>query len=412
MIFLLPMCLVLGSAAACSAPVRVRETVPLDAQHGAANQAYLYGMDYILTERLNSPSFDVGKEVRLLANLGVKSVRLWLHMTAFLYDAVTVNPTNAAVAHETLAQLDRYGIQVVGVSHTSFHVGTMLSGEPARDVSAQNAYYIEWLRDYYTGWKTLATEFPEVKIWEIDNEMNNADFMCDINGNKVYSLREMADIATDMLYYASRGIHEANPKAETVLGGLTEPTGLGSGQNKTFLQYLYDNIKSGDFGYFYFEEDRANASKDPDDYFQIACWHPYMWVFDSENFVRFNNEIYQVVLQNEGKHKPVLFTEMGFSEMRNSEETSAENLTAALTAIRDRMPYVQSVHYFRLFNVAAKTWTGTISQYGLFYDPDPSRIDYNADGSRNTPGAPKSKAYAFQQIAGGKGSLRLMETEL
>lgn len=410
---------VLGWGAGCNKATqpseRVEETKPLSPSYGIANQAYLYGMDYILSERWSSPSFDVEKEVRLMANLGVRSIRLWLHQTYLLYDPETVNETRAATAHKVMAECARYGIEVVGMSHTSFHNGTYASGEPARDVTTADSYYVGWLKDYYTAWKTLATEFKEVSTWEIDNEMNNGDFMCDTNGNKVYSLQEMADIAADMLYYGSRGIHEANPAAKTVLGGITEPMGLGSGQNKTFLQNLYDDIKSGNFGYFYFEEEASAASKNADDYFQVACWHPYMTsAFVREDFVRFNNEIYDVILQNEGKHKTVLFTEMGFSDARQSEETGATYIKEMFKAIEEEMPYVQSVHYFRLFNVATSTWTGTVSRFGLFYDPDVNRIDYDQnDANKRFPaGAPKAKAYAFQEAAGGEGSLRIMETVL
>lgn len=99
----------------------------------------------------------------------------------------------------------------------------------------------------------------------------------------------------------------------TIMGGLTEPNGLGTGTNKQFLQYIYDNIASGDYGYFYGKEEAAHASLDADDYFLAAAWHPYYAKkkFDAEEFVRLNGDIYDVILKNEGKHKKVFFTEMG-----------------------------------------------------------------------------------------------------
>ena len=56
--------------------------IPLDAQHGIADQSYLFGMCYLLEER-SVQSLDIDKEVQLMKNLGVKSVRQWIHFTHF-----------------------------------------------------------------------------------------------------------------------------------------------------------------------------------------------------------------------------------------------------------------------------------------------------------------------------------------
>lgn len=173
----------------------------------------------------------------------------------------------------------------IGMNHHNFCTTKSKSSTTAkpfaRDVS-EGSDYVQWLNDYYTSWKTLVGEFPEVLYWEIDNEVNNPDFMTDggEKGSSAYSVRQMAEIATDMFYYATRAIHDANPEAQSVMGGLTEPTGLGRGNTASFLQMLYDNIASGEYGYFYGKEDRRPASKNADDYFEIACWHPYMSNFN------------------------------------------------------------------------------------------------------------------------------------
>lgn len=390
--------------------------IPLDPSHGIANQTYLYGMCYSLDERAYSSNtnFNMKQEVKLMANLGVTSVRIWMHLDSVLSSPTEVNEEKAEQVHELVAELQKYGMQVIGMSHTSFHNGSYRTGKPARDVS-EGSYYVEWLNDYYTSWKTAATEFSEISVFEIDNEMNNADFMCSLAGEKIYSQEEMSQIATDMLYYGSRGILEANPDALTLMGGLTEPDGLGAGTNKSFLQKVYNNIYSGEYGYFYGIEDMSEASLNPDDYFKAACWHPYIGGsdFNRENFVRFNGEIYQVILDNEKKHKKVFFTEIGFSDATFGEEKSALFLEEMYKTVREEMPYVEAVNYFKLLNVATIGWTGTVSRFGLFHDPDVNRIDYALSGNvRNTPGSPKEKAYAYQRVAGGKGSLTLIQTLL
>ena len=372
----------------------------------------LYGMCYSLQERTDDPDWDIVAETQLMHSLGVGSVRNWMHFSMLLESKTKINEAACERMHAVLAEQKKYGMTVIGMNHTNFNEGTALSGKPRRDVSAGSAY-ISWLNDYYLSWRTLVAEFPEVEYWEIDNEINNPDFMTDIYGNRVYTLQEMAQISADMLYYASRAIREINPAAKTVMGGITEPEGLGHGENVAFLEELYNCIESGEYGYLYGLEGQDRASTDPDDYFEVVCWHPYVWVaFDADDFVAANDAIYAVVKEREGKDKEVIFTEVGFNNARSTEEEAAAYLEAMFTAIAARMPYVTMVTYFKLFDVAKITWTGRISRYGLFYDPNDDR-SYTAETgddlqSRLTPGAPKRQAYAFQKVAGGNGDLTVL----
>ena len=106
-----------------------------------------------------------------------------------------------------------------------------------------------------------------------------------------------------------------------------------------------------------------------------------------------------------------MFSEIGWSNKYCSEEISAKYLKSMYQLVKDEMPYVQFVTYYKLFDYgdAATYWTHEISRYGLFYDPVASR-SYN-DGydeqSIVTPGAPKKQAYAYQEVAGGQGEINL-----
>lgn len=77
------------------------------------------------------------------------------------------------------------------------------------------------------------------------------------------------------------------------------------------------------------------------------------------------------------------------------------------TVIAEQMPYVESLHYFRAFDNISNN--GELA--GMFYDPNPGRIDVMPGSDvRRTPGAPKPFAYAYQQAAGGMGSLDVLMT--
>lgn len=414
------------------------EELPLTPDYGIADQQYLYGLCYLLEERdyTGSPftEDDIETEVQLMQNLGVRTVRHWIHCTTYMLDKETMNEEACETMHAVLAACEDAGIVNIGMNHHNFNNGMSTVGKLRRNM-VPGSDYLLWLEDYYTTWYHLVSEFPEVQYWEIDNELNNPDFMFDAETNGRFTSEEMAAIATDMLWYASRGIHDANPDAVAVMGGLTERFGLGNSDTENgdpsmqwFLQAIYDNIASGEYGRFYATQGEEQSSLDPDDYFQVVNWHPYVWdltPLDEDSFVEKNNAIYDVVLENEGKHKKVFLSEIGFSDFGRGQTVAAQSVTNLYHAVSTRMPYVETVNLFKMYDVARDSWGGAGEQdngyarYGLFYDPDPSRVYYRLDEENPTqttdelcvPAAPKLTAYAFQTAAGGSGSLTLLSEQ-
>lgn len=411
------------------------QETPLTVNHGIADQSNLYGICYHMEGNIywGSPftNQQIPIDVQLIANLGAKTVRHWMHATTLMLDKNTMNEQECERLHVALEECLSHDIINVGMNHTNFNDGVSSGGKLARNMT-KGSDYIKWLNDYYTTWYNLVKEFPEVTYWEIDNELNNPDFMYNAYDKSYFSSLEMAQIATDMLYYATRAIHDANPSAKSVMGGLTEPMGLGYGDesiskptNVWFLQQIYDNIFSGEYGYFYGKETNEIASVNPDDYFDVINYHPYVWSarpLDKDYFISEGHKLYQVVLDNEGKHKKVFISEVGFSEFGRGQATVAQSIKNMYEAVASSMPYVETVNYFKLYDIATNAWAGSpgdngMERYGLFYDFNPKREYYMLDvenpavhtGEKCEAGAPKQTAYAFQQLAGGKGLLTLMK---
>ena len=191
-----------------------------------------------------------------------------------------------------------------------------------------------------------------------------------------------------MLYFASLGIHEANPEANTIMGGLITSSA------EQFLQMIYDNIYADDAWSNY-----------PDDYFQIACWHPYMDAFTESKFKRTNDDIYNVIKTNEKKDKKVFLTEFGWSEVNVSINRINEFIPKAYKVLNE-LSYVESAHYFRPFDNLGSTWgAASEKQFGLFTDP----VTHGADNSNEILAAPKITAYTYQTMAGGEGSLTIYQ---
>ncbi len=386
-----------------------------------ADQSNLFGMCYISRTMFEGNNIDFRKGYRILKNMGVRSIRHWQHFQEVMSDYKTIDRKKADLMHEILAEANSYGFQMIGMCHCNWNL------EAQKFVTAKIPYdptegsvYRKWIETYEESWYTMVKEFPEITYWEIDNEINNYDFMCVYGApkgadgrNLQLPLKEMAQISADMLFYGSRGIHRANPDAITVLGGLTDPHGLGNptvahafhnpeekisnDPNPEFLELLYDCIESGEHG-----------SKFPDDFFQVACWHPYYWYPSApgEAFVAENNRTYEVIKRREGKDKKVFLSEFGWNEkFAKDADKIAEWIPMLYELIRKEMPYVESLHYFRMFdNLKSK------ETFGLFHDcfQDLNYDDFDWLAEVGPHGSPRKSAYAYQKAAGGFGPLDLL----
>ena len=351
----------------------------------------LYGMCDLSWSNYSWYGIDYKMSTQLIENLGSKSVRLWLHCHWVMDDPTTYDEKGLSLARDIVDGLTEKGIEIVGLNHGNFHPQGMANSlsntaKPARDLT-EGSLYMNWLNDYKTTWYNLVRQFPEIKYWEIDNEPNNDLFFENLTGG-TFSLQEKAQIFTDMLYFASLGIHEANPEANTVMGGIVV------NRAETFLEYMYDEIYS-----------ENSWSKYPDDYFQIAAWHPYLSTFTAEKFARTNNDIYAVIKNREGKDKRVMFTEYGYSEVLANLNDCNTYLEQTLRFF-ETCPYLESTYYFRIYDALGNNWgVAAGKKYGLFTDP----ITHGMDNSNEVLASPKTTAYTFQKYAGGSGSLTIYE---
>lgn len=374
----------------------------------------LYGVCYIISERYKFEE-NMDKDIQLLENLGVNSIRLWTNFNQYLKNSTTIDQENCQQLHKFISKLKEIKITPILMNYVSYdHGKNILSKKYLRDIE-KNSDYVSWLTEYYMSWKTLAKEFAEVTYFEVGNEINNGDFMKNMDGSAMSDMQDMASISADMLYHASRGIKTVNKNAKIVMGGLTETRKLGSGENVDFLNKIYDCINSGQYGYMYKFESIEKASKNPDDYFDIVAWHPYFHgeKLTKEEFISRNQKMYDVVLKNEPEGKDVFFTEIGFTDNNQTYEENKESLTLLYDAIKE-MPYVKAINYFKLFDSAKISWVGNYSRWGLIFDPDPAnKYDEVVSPSKDIPinGKAKLIAYEFQRLSNGKGNLDILEVK-
>lgn len=243
--------------------------------------------------------------------------------------------------------------------HVGYEPGTICYPRPDSDD------YLPFMDLIEESYAVLAEAFPEISYWQAGNEINSDFFCAPADGGTPYTFEEKVQIATDLMYYANKGIKASNPKAALVMPGLATPN------PEFFLQAIYENIDSGEF------PTGDSPSTNTDDYFDVLCWHPYNWsdsvapdYSKDSTFIEMQKLMYQIAIDYGDNGKKVIYTEFGFTSrgttfnntfsVEELEELQKDNLANALDAIYRYLPFVETVHIFRLFN-----WDQATSDLGV-----------------------------------------------
>lgn len=344
----------------------------------------LSGMGHIVYATHNWYGIDYQATIKLMDSLGVERWRNWMHTRWLLNSPSTLNLTRALQMKSYIAEAESYGIEVIGMNHNWFNGISDASAVPARDLTP-NSVYMQFLQNWATSWHTLVSYFSEITYWEIGNEWDNDVFLHPMNynnGTHVYTADQKAGIALDMMYYASQAIHNANPGAITIMGGISTVDGFEA--MRDFLELMYQKIDSGLW-----------PSADPDDYFEILAWHPYLHAEPDAEWVAENDLTYDIAVQHGDSGKKVFLTEFGFSDWGDPDLDiqTGEWIEQAYELAHSEMDYVETMFLFRLMDETQSNWGGDIEKhFGLFTEP--------VNGFHA-----KARAYHYQNFAGGTGNL-------
>lgn len=391
-----------------------------------------FGVGEPLIQRERDQGIDAAACLDLVKGLGCSACRSWMHLTELLLDPKTPNPEEVSRHKRLLKRANELDIEVTAMSHEWFLPEGCRQQKghamPPRDLTP-GSLYMQALDLLEESWHTMAGLFPEVSIWEVGNEWNlnaflHPDGFLDGDMSKPFSSDEKMDIAVDMMYYAARGIRRANPQAlvASFSPALSTP-GLGGDMPDYLpvmygvawtLDKIYSRIRSGKFW-----------SDNPDDYFDIVAWHPYVFTnkdveSDADLFLdvdepdslwrSFNDSAYRVMKKYGDGNKQVLLTETGFTDLGDPvlEERYAR-YNEKLLKIAAELPYVRTLHNFRLLNENAmlrrdgieNNQIGGLTEvyFGLFEDPE--------DGMK-----PRARARAIQKLTGSDADLDALSQHL
>lgn len=215
----------------------------------------LFGIGEPITFRhVQEENLDIVRSFETFRQLGVSRLREWVWARSFLVNQSVANSTFEETMKQVISDAQISNITVMGMSQDfpSWMTGIENDSQavPSRNTTIGSDYML-FLERYRTSWKTITQTFQNITIWEIGNEFNNDDFLHPQRPNpdatsQNFTTQEKADITTDLLYYGSLGIHEGNPNATTVLGGLAhDPNNDVYNDIKDFLEKVYSNIKKG-----------------------------------------------------------------------------------------------------------------------------------------------------------------------
>lgn len=300
-----------------------------------------------------SRKLDIAQLIDLLKVMNVKCMRNWMHLTTVLADPNTAGTKNETRQKEWIKQLQEAGVtKIIGMSHywflpesidtTGMDKNLARSAAPYRDTD-EGSVYMEWLELYEQSWYTMAATFPEITFWEVGNEVNMNLYLHPLtyeSRGETFSAEEKSEIVTDMLYYASRGIHRANPQAIVIFPGLAPVDGFQS--MATFLNRVYTNIESGKYG---------SGTTDVNCYFQAVAWHGYVLKgeFTVDEWIAGNKLVYSVMEKHGDGNKKVFLTEFGFSDGgKHATDLEQAGYYEQIYARLNEMPFLDSIYPFRM----------------------------------------------------------------
>ena len=386
-----------------------------------------YGVGEPLVQRQKDQGIDAPAYLDLVKGLGCNAFRSWMHITDILKDPLHENEEEVRMHRRLLKRAEELDIEVTGMSHEWFLPEGCIQKKghamPPRDLT-EGSLYMQALEMLRQSWETMARLFPEVKIWEVGNEWNlnaflHPDGFLDSDMSRPFTADEKMDIAVDMMYFTAQGVRKGNPEAlvASFSPALSTP-GLG-GDMPDFLPVMYgvawtldkiySRIRSGKFW-----------SDDPDDYFDLVAWHPYVFtnkdVKDADLFLdvdepdqlwkSYNDAAYKVMKKYGDGNKQVLLTETGFTDCGNPEwEKRYAGYNKKLLEIAGELPYVRTLHNFRLLNENAMLKRAGIEDnqiggltevyFGIFTDPE--------EGCQ-----PRERAAAIQSMTGSTADLKAL----
>lgn len=325
--------------------------------------------------------------IDLVDRMGAKSMRIWMHNKRLLQRAAGSNEPqwkeDVFRRYRRYAEeLTRRGIRIVAMNHSYLYpVGFEGDENSVCEMPEPSSeMYLETMRLIARSYEMLAAAFPEILYWECGNEVNMNAYLAKPGYGKsgckngeydpqfCYTNKEKAEIAADICYYATLGVRRGNPAARVVAPAPTPYRGYA--ELCEFYEYMYRAIGSGAF------PRGLAADTDPDNYFQVQCYHAYNFGGDAQIIREGAQQIVRVMRRHGDGDKKIFVTEFGYHDSdfvdnrgmtkEEADRTQAAFFPADFEAFRS-CENIETVFVFRLYE-----WhdgPGMEKDFGIFTSP-------------------------------------------
>ncbi len=309
---------------------------------------------------------------------GVSAFRIWMTNASLFMreqnsDKVSLNPLKTAVIHDLCAKLKAQGVTKIVAMSTTFiypYDYSQTTNSAIPDPEDESEFYVRFLEIVKNCYALLAEEFDEIDYFEAINEpdldgqtvlhKNGYTFNAssDVNANFLYTYEESARIAMDIQYYATEGIKSVSEKKKMLSPAMCAYT-----VSRDYLSECYKAIKSKTL-----PTGRAYSVTDPDSYFEILNWHPYILKNGAremdDSWVDFQREFYAVATENGHANVPVWFTEIGFSYADGGENVATKRMENFLRLVK-QLDFVETIFVFRITELYSNKISSFEDQFGL-----------------------------------------------
>ena len=344
--------------------------------------------------------------IDLAASLGAKTMRIWMHHTRLLrYGTNGLEWKSDALAryHAYVDAIKAKGMRIVAMTHRYVRVPDSDCTPDSMEMPLpETPEYFAQMNLIADSCEMIAREFPEIEYFECGNEVNMNFYLpkphaCEkpikndeYDYDRYYTNVEKAEITADLCYYSTLGVRRGNPNTYVVFPALTPYRGYAEAAE--FAEYNYRAIESGRF------PRGLKADTDPDNYFQVHCWHAYNFGGDSSIIERGGKMLRAVMARHGDEGKKVFITEFGYTDYdfmkvrgmtkEEADKTQAGFLENDFKAFKS-IGGIETVFYFRIYDWLCGP--GMETGFGLFTSP-----------ASECGITPKNKAKEVFRLFGGK----------
>ncbi|MCQ2449213.1 MAG: dockerin type I repeat-containing protein, partial [Clostridia bacterium] len=263
-------------------------------------------------------------------------------------------------------------------------------GSTVPDPIKEPENYQNWLQVNAAAYRMLAQEFPELKYFEPFNEINvdegsglekygvNMQSSAEEHATHKYTVEERAGIMADLCWYISRAVKSVDRANQVTTPSIS--FNIVSHVESDFLEAFYNCMESG-----VYPRGQRCGDINTNNYFTVLNIHSYKGYSptnaDVDGWVAEIDGMYDVVRRHNDTAKPVWMTETGCADSAGRDRVG-ENIVGALQAVETRLPYIDTVHIYKLANASNKG--GAVvheTNYGLFCSGDDAVNPYGIKNS-------------------------------